>query len=65
MGLYTYLTGLHEQTQSRYRRIVRLMMDNEGVPEDLKRQLQWEWVETMNSLASRAEDIICEDMIYR
>ena len=35
--LHTYLTDLNEQTQNRYRLIVKQMADAEGVTEDLKR----------------------------
>jgi len=56
--LHTYLTDLNEQAQERYRRIVRQMMEAEGVTEGLKRQSQWEWVKAMNSITGRVEEII-------
>jgi len=39
------------------------MAENEGITEDLKRQSQWVWVKAMNSVASRAEEIIKSEMI--
>lgn len=61
--LHIYLANLNEQAQSRYRHLVRQMAENEGITEDLKRQSQWVWVKAMNSVASRAEEIIKSEMI--
>ena len=60
--LHTYLADLNEQAQNRYRLIVQQMADTEGVTEDLKRRSQWEWVQTMNSIASCAEKIIRDEI---
>ena len=62
--LHTYLADLNEQAKDRYRPIVQQVMEVEGVTEDLKQQSQWEWVKTMNSIVSRAEEIIQREMIY-
>ena len=62
--IFTYLADLNEQAQDRYRRIVRQMMEAEGVTEDMKRRSQWEWVRAMNSIANRAEEIVKAEMIY-
>lgn len=60
--LHTYLADLNEQAQNRYRLIVRHMAEVAGVTEDLKRRPQWEWVRAMNSIASRAEEIIRDEL---
>ena len=62
--LHTYLADLNEQAKDRYRLIVQQVMEVEGVTEDLKQQSQWKWVKTMNSIVSRAEEIIQREMIY-
>ena len=62
--LHNYLADLNEQAQNRYRRIVRQMMEAEGVTEDMKRRSQMEWVRAMNSIANRAEEIVKAEMIY-
>ena len=62
--IFTYLADLNEQAQDRYRRIVRQMMEAEGVTEDMKRRSQMEWVRAMNSIANRAEEIVKDEMIY-
>ena len=62
--LYTYLADLNEQAQERCQLIIRQMARAEGVDEDLKRRSQWEWIQAMNSIVSRAEEIIRREMIY-
>ena len=62
--IFTYLADLNEQAQNRYQRIVRQMMEAEGVTEDLKRRSQMEWVRAMNSIANRAEEIVKAELIY-
>ena len=62
--IFTYLADLNAQAQDRYRRIVRQMMEAEGVTEDMKRRSQMEWVRSMNSIANRAEEVVKHEMIY-
>lgn len=62
--IFTCLADLNEQAQDRYRRIVRQMVEAEGVTEDMKRRSQMEWVRSMNNIASRAEEIVKAEMIY-
>ncbi len=61
--LHAYLADLNEQAQSRYRHLVHQMAENEGVTEDMKRKAQWEWIRSMNSIASRAEEVIKSEII--
>lgn len=56
--LYAYLVDLNEQTQERYRLIIKQMAEAEGVNNDLKRRSQWDWIKAMNSIISRTEEII-------
>lgn len=62
--LWTYLADLNEQAQERLDVIIRQMQAAEGVDEELKRTSQMEWVHSMNSIRSRAEEIICTELIY-
>lgn len=62
--LHIYLADLNAQAQERYRLIIRQLMESEGATEDLKRHSQWEWVQAMNSIVSRTEEIIRHEMIY-
>jgi len=62
--LNSYLSDLNEQAQDRYERIIRQMMESEGITEDLKRRSQMDWVRAMNSISHRAEEIIKHELIY-
>ena len=62
--LWTYLADLNEQAQARFEIIVNQMKAAESVTEDLKRRDGLGWVQAMNSIRSRAEEIICSEMIH-
>ena len=61
--LHSYLADLNEQARDRYQLIVKQMAAAEGITEDLKQQSQWEWIKAMNSIVSRAEEIIKSEII--
>ena len=62
--LYTLLADLNEQASERYSLIVRQMAQAEGVAEELKANDPMRWVQAMNFIRSRAEEIIKAEMIY-
>ena len=62
--LWTYLADLNEQVQSRLDWIIRQMQEAENVTEDLKMADQLAWVRAMNSIRSRAEEILREELIF-
>ena len=62
--LWTYLADLNNQTQERLSLIIEQMKASEGVTEELKAANQMAWVGAMNSIRSRAEEIILREMIY-
>ena len=62
--LWTYLADLNEQAQGRLSLIIEQMKSVEGVTEALKAENQMVWVEAMNSIRNRAEEIIFQEMIY-
>jgi hypothetical protein len=61
--LHSYLADLNEQAQNRCRLIIKQMVVTEGVTDDLKRRSQWEWTKAINSIVSRAEEIIRSEII--
>ena len=61
--LWTYLADLNEQAQERLALIIEQMQQADGVTEDLKAADQMAWFGAMNSIRSRAEDIILQEMI--
>ena len=62
--LYTVLADLNEQATERCSSIIRQMAEAEGITEDLKANDPMRWVQAMNSIRSRAEEIIRDEMIY-
>ena len=62
--LWSYLADLNEQVQERLSLIIEQMKASEGVTEELKAADQMGWVEAMNSIRNRAEEIILREMIY-
>lgn len=62
--LYTVLADLNEQATERCSLIIRQMAEAEGITEDLKANDPMRWVQAMNSIRSRAEEIVQAEMIY-
>ena len=62
--LWTYLADLNEQAQERLDRIMQHMKESEGVTEHLKATDTMAWVQRMNNIRNRAEEIIREELIY-
>lgn len=63
--LHTVLVNLNEQAQQRLDLIIRQMQEQEGITEALKRQDAMLWVRSMNSIRSRAEEIVLSEIVYR
>ena len=62
--LWTYLADLNVQADDRLACIISQMQAAEGVTEELKACDQLAWVRAMNSIRSRAGEIIRSEMIY-
>ena len=62
--LCTYLADLNEQATERCSLIIEQMKQAEGVTETMKADNQMLWVQSMNSIRNRAEEIIRQEMIY-
>ena len=62
--LHTVLADLNEQATDRLNLMIRQMAEAEGVTEAMKAENQMLWVQSMNSIRSRAEEIIKAELIY-
>ena len=62
--LWTYLADLNEQAQARMETLMEQMKTAEGVTESLKATDPMAWIQRMNCIRSRAEEIIREEIIY-
>lgn len=63
-SLHTVVADLNEQAADRLDLIIRQMMKAEGVTEAMKAENQMLWVQSMNSIRCRAEEIIKTELIY-
>lgn len=54
---------IQEQAEERFNLLVEQMAKREGVTEQLKRQEQMKWVQKMNNIRVRAEEIVREEVI--
>lgn len=62
--LWTYLADLDEQAADRLACIISQMQAAEGVTEERKSRDPLAWVQAMNSIQSRAEEIIFSEMVF-
>ena len=61
--LWTYLADINERAQERLQVIISQMQKAESVTEKMKEDNQWEWIQRMNSIFNRAEEIIIKEII--
>ena len=62
--LDSYLAKLDEQAEEQLALIVQQMQEAEGVTEALKAANQMEWVQQMNNIRNRAEEIVRAELIF-
>ena len=62
--LWTYLADLNEQAQNRLQLIIIQMQEAECVNDELKEKNQLAWVQAMNSIHNRAEEIVLHELVY-
>ncbi len=63
-ALENRLKAVGESAQLMFDRLVEQMKKAEGITEQLKAEDQMEWVERMNNIRQRAEEIVLNDLIY-
>ena len=59
-----YLADIDRQAEELFSRLVKQMAEAEGVTEELKAANPMEWVGRMNSIRSRAMEIVNSELIY-
>ena len=62
--LKKHLLLIQEQAEERFDLLMEQMAKQEGVTEKLKAQDQMLWVQRMNSIRARAEEIVREEIIF-
>lgn len=62
--LYRHLSEIDEGCEERMDLLARQMAEHEGVTEALKAADQVEWVQRMNSIRCRAEEIVLNELVF-
>ena len=62
--LLDYFADINEQAEEMFFQLVKQMAKDEGVDEALKRRDQLGWVQRMNSIRSRAEEVVNSELIF-
>ncbi len=61
--LTDYLADVNEQAEEMLFQLVKQLAKDEGVDEALKRRNQFGWMQRMNSIRNRAEEIVIKELI--
>ena len=63
--LTSHLLDIEDECRARVESLVEQMAKKENVTEELKANNQLEWVQKMNNIRNRAEEIAYNEIIYR
>ena len=63
--LKQHLMDINEQAHEMLEQLIESMKQSESVTESLKSQNQLEWVQKMNGIKRRAEEIVNAELIYQ
>ena len=62
--LTAYLANIDEEATEMFDRLVKQLAEKEGVTEQLKADNQILWVQRMNNIRNRANEIVNNELIY-
>ena len=62
--LNSYLADIEQQAQHLFSRMVKDLAEKENVTEKLKVENQMLWVQKMNNIRNRAEEVVNTELIY-
>ncbi len=62
--LKEHLEEVDQSADEMLERLVKQMKKQESITEELKATHQMEWVQRMNNIRSRAEEIVYQELIY-
>lgn len=63
--LYQHCAEVERQANEMFGFLIEQMKVADGVTEQLKEENQLEWVQRMNKIQQRANEIVCEELIYK
>ena len=62
--LHSHLAEIDNRATEMFDRLVKQLAEKEGITEQLKAQDQMAWVQRMNNIRNRAEEIVNTEVIY-
>lgn len=62
--LHEYLVKTNGEAQTKVKALINELAKEENVDEKLKAENQLEWVQKINNIKNRAEEIVCNELIY-
>jgi len=62
--LSNHLASIDENASKRISCIINKLAEDERIYEDLKQTNQMEWVQAMNNIKNRAEEIVFNEILY-
>ena len=62
--LWTYLADIQEEAQAKHELLIHQIASAEGVTERMKERNPMEWVQRMNNIRSRAEEVVLGEIVY-
>ena len=62
--LKSYLLDIEDECRKRLEILIKQMTQKENVTEELKANNQMLWVQKMNNIKNRAEEIVLKELIY-
>ena len=62
--LTEHLNTVDDEAQERMDILVRQMMEQQGITEELKARDQMEWVRAVNNIRNAAEEIVLKELVY-
>lgn len=62
--LHSHLADIEEQAQELFSRLVKEYVEQEGITEKLKATNQMKWVQKINSIRGKVNEIIMKEIIY-
>ena len=62
--LKSHLLDVEDECKAKVEMLIKQMAEKENVTEELKASNQMEWVQSMNNIENRAEEIVLNEIIY-
>ena len=63
--LYQHCAEIENQARDMFATLVEQMKEAEGITEELKEENQTKWVQMVNNIQSRANEVINSELIYK